>query len=151
MATFNCYVSLVRASAPRSLTDLAIRHLSCRKSELCDFTISIQHSTYGGVHSHGGTPTAGWFMLGKIPLKWMITRGSPMTQETNTYWLIDCQDFRVLYIMQMWSWKWLPIADWQTSERVIVLSGWWLEARDSVGIPMSHFYGNQNISQPSLR
>ena len=28
---------------------------------------------YGGFHSHGGTPIAGWFLLGKIPLK-----GSPL-------------------------------------------------------------------------
>ena len=79
---------------------------------------------------HGGTPIAGWFMLGKIPLKWMITRGSPMTQETNTYWLIDCQDFRVLYIMQMCK-KWLPIADSKHQ------SAWLCSARDDwrLGIP----------------
>ena len=27
---------------------------------------------HGGFHGHGGTPIAGWFLLGKTPLNWMI-------------------------------------------------------------------------------
>ena len=33
---------------------------------------------YGGFHSHGGTPIAGWFVMEKIPMKWMMTRGTPI-------------------------------------------------------------------------
>ena len=38
----------------------------------------------GGFHSHGGTPIAGWVLwTGKSHRSiWMITRGTPMTQET---------------------------------------------------------------------
>ena len=43
---------------------------------------------YGGVHSHGGTPIAGWFLFGKIPLIWMMNRGSTMTMETPI-WKMD--------------------------------------------------------------
>ena len=28
---------------------------------------------------NGGTPIAGWFLLGEIPLKGMMNRGTPMT------------------------------------------------------------------------
>ena len=37
---------------------------------------------YGGFHSHGGTPIAGWFISWKLLLKWIMTRGTPMTMET---------------------------------------------------------------------
>ena len=30
-----------------------------------------------GFNSHGGTPIAGWFISGKMPLNWMITGGYP--------------------------------------------------------------------------
>ena len=34
-----------------------------------------------------GKPIAGWFISGKIPnRKWMITRGTPMTQETSVWY-----------------------------------------------------------------
>ena len=32
----------------------------------------------------GATPIAGWFTMAK-PLKWMMTRDSPMTQETSLF------------------------------------------------------------------
>ena len=38
-------------------------------------------SPYGGFHGHGGTPIAGWFLLGKIPLK-MDDLGVPPFMET---------------------------------------------------------------------
>ena len=34
---------------------------------------------------HRDTPIAAWFLLGEISYKWMMTRGTPMTQETTTY------------------------------------------------------------------
>ena len=44
-----------------------------------DYQRVIKHwSTTGGFQSHGGTPIAGWFLLGKIPLKWMRTGGTPI-------------------------------------------------------------------------
>ena len=30
-------------------------------------------------HGHGGTPIAGWFLLGKIRWKWMMTWGTPIS------------------------------------------------------------------------
>ena len=36
-----------------------------------------------GVSINGGTPIAGWFLLGKILLKWMITRGTPLYGNTH--------------------------------------------------------------------
>ena len=39
----------------------------------------------GHLHQHGGFPTMGvppknaWFLLGKIPLKWMMTGGTPIS------------------------------------------------------------------------
>ena len=45
----------------------------------------VEHplNTFGGFHSHGGTPRAGWFLLGKITenpkQKWMMTRGTPIS------------------------------------------------------------------------
>ena len=44
--------------------------------------LSTQH--YGDFHSHGGTPMAGWFLLGKSPLKWMITGGTPLSGNPHT-------------------------------------------------------------------
>ena len=38
---------------------------------------------YGGFHSHGGTPIAGWFVLEK-PFK-MEDLGVPLFQETSIY------------------------------------------------------------------
>ena len=32
----------------------------------------------GGFLSHGATPIAGWFLLGKIPLEWMMQWGTPI-------------------------------------------------------------------------
>ena len=37
---------------------------------------------------HGGTQN-GWFSSWKIPLKWMMPRGTPMTQETTKWRFAD--------------------------------------------------------------
>ena len=36
-----------------------------------------------GVSINGGTPIAGWFISGKIALKWMMTRGTPIFLESS--------------------------------------------------------------------
>ena len=36
------------------------------------------NTPFGGFHTHGGTQFYGWF-IGKIPLRWMMTRGSPIS------------------------------------------------------------------------
>ena len=36
--------------------------------------------SFGGFHSHGATPIASWFLLGKTLLKWMITGGTPILE-----------------------------------------------------------------------
>ena len=33
---------------------------------------------YGGFHSHGGTPIAGWLIWENNILKWMMTGGTPI-------------------------------------------------------------------------
>ena len=38
----------------------------------------------GGFHSHGGTPIYGWFVR-KIPLKWMMTGGTPISGNLQIY------------------------------------------------------------------
>ena len=32
-----------------------------------------------GISINGGTPIAGWFISWKIPLKWMMTGGTPIS------------------------------------------------------------------------
>ena len=32
-----------------------------------------------GLSGNGGTPIAGWFISWKIPLKWMMTGGTPIS------------------------------------------------------------------------
>ena len=45
----------------------------------------LRFSQLGVSSSSWGYPkVAGWFMVGKIPLKWMMTGGPPMTQETSS-------------------------------------------------------------------
>ena len=36
-------------------------------------------SLYGGFLKLGGIPIAEWFLLLKIPVKWMMNRDTPMT------------------------------------------------------------------------
>ena len=44
----------------------------------------------GGFHSHGRSPIAGCFVMANPNRKWMMTGGSPMTQETRQMWKIAC-------------------------------------------------------------
>ena len=37
----------------------------------------------GGFHSHGGTPRKIVYFMENPIYKWMMTRGTPMTQETD--------------------------------------------------------------------
>ena len=38
-----------------------------------------------GFHSHGGYPPKAWFMSGKIPWKWMMTGGTPISGNLHIY------------------------------------------------------------------
>ena len=39
---------------------------------------NIANNGFWGVHSHGGTPIAGWFIYLTILRKWMIKWGTPI-------------------------------------------------------------------------
>ena len=43
----------------------------------------------GGFLSHGGTPIAGWVISRKIPLKWMMTGGTPILGNPHIGFYID--------------------------------------------------------------
>ena len=38
------------------------------------------------VSLNGGTPKAGWFLLGKFPFKWMRTGGTPILRNPQCFW-----------------------------------------------------------------
>ena len=44
--------------------------------------------SYGGFHSHGDTPIAGWFLSGKNPVKMRMINGVPPFQETSICFLM---------------------------------------------------------------
>ena len=43
------------------------------------YMFNMGHILYGGVHSHGGTPIAGWFTRETPYLEWMMTGGTPIS------------------------------------------------------------------------
>ena len=54
---------------------------------------------YRGFHGHGGYPQlAGWFLLRKIPLKWMMTRGTPILGNLHIYIYIHIYIHIYIYI-----------------------------------------------------
>ena len=59
----------------------------------------LQRGGPGADAGHGGTPVAGWFLLGKILLKWMITRGTPIlgnhhiNKQIYIYRLVSWDDY----------------------------------------------------------
>ena len=56
-------------------------------------------STHMGVSINMDTPIAGWFLLGKIHLKWMMTGGTPMTMETPIFTSLCLLDSPVVLIL----------------------------------------------------
>ena len=51
-------------------------------------------NSHGAFHGHGATPT-GWFLLEKIPLKWMMTGGTPIFRKPTHrtfyfYFFVGC-------------------------------------------------------------
>ena len=40
---------------------------------------------------NGGYPIAGWFLLGKIPLKWMMTGGTPILRNPQMFMRKNCE------------------------------------------------------------
>ena len=47
------------------------------------FVLALQ-GPLGDFHSHGASTIAGWFRLENPNLKWIMTRGTPMTLEIST-------------------------------------------------------------------
>ena len=43
------------------------------------------------IFQNRGTPIAGWFVSWKIPLKWMMTRGTPRYGNPHMGVGVDCQ------------------------------------------------------------
>ena len=67
-------------------------------------TLGFRAFTHGGFHGHGGTPRNGWFTLltsWKIPLKWMITRGTPIYGNLR----ISSKKCLMLVITELWDIK----------------------------------------------
>ena len=60
---------------------VARRHELFRPRSCCGWAgrlVPLFWKTFLGFYSHGGFPIAGWFLLGKMPWKWMMTGGIPI-------------------------------------------------------------------------
>ena len=59
---------------------------------------------YGGFHSHG--VMAGWFILRKMPSKWMMTRGTPILGNPH---------IQIIQSIQIWNLE-MPITRWMVRQ-----------------------------------
>ena len=154
-----CNGRKTRNGIPGEVWACQVSHLAWRENVLCrktrifslrrldhcftQFALvdKIEHQRhgwrYGGFHSHGGTPIAGWFVSWKIPMKWMITRGTPIFPETPTglYSELLCPDF---FCRQLIIRSWLPTGHppgdfWKTGESMDQTLGTSIFAQENLG------------------
>ena len=57
------------------------------------------YKIYGGFHSHGDTPMAGWFMRENPKITWMITAGTNISGNLHIYLYIY---INIYYMRKLW-------------------------------------------------